>query len=436
MVTNGMRQTSLRRKSPPHMGGNKKAKRRRRKSSNVSLDGKGRMLMRDWLICTVNKGNIRGLEWLNPERTLLKVPWKHASRRGWQANNDACIFIEWAKYTGKINEPAGSAKKWKANFRCAMNSLPDVEEVKEKSNKNGDDAYRVYTFYEPGTKVNKQLRQLSSESWPAFARRDRSRGADFDRDESARAVDGLQRHERRSSASSSYCSMSDGDGEPSPNGGRGSHSSYTSSGSDIDNSRRRPVRTPCQSIFSASKDVPVCVEEVEVTSTTGIEFSRVDLQMNQHVTDFDSQMNEHATDFTCPLEDISDDENVYKAEVPLTVEDFNEPLFTSLPIPLSSIPLPKLIPIPTIPPIGSVFLANKAKKKRETIRDCVSFAYPVNDAWSGSNPVISLPTSVAKEFGMQVPSVTTLLTTRMEFTANDDVEDSAAIRHDVSFSAL
>lgn len=35
-------------------------------------------------------------------------------------------------------------KTWKANFRCAMNSLPDIEEVKDKSIKKGSNAFRVY----------------------------------------------------------------------------------------------------------------------------------------------------------------------------------------------------------------------------------------------------------------------------------------------------
>ena len=59
------------------------------------------MLMREWLAHVANLGCIRGLEWLDQKHTLLKVPWKHASRRGWDANQDACIFHEWAIYTGK-----------------------------------------------------------------------------------------------------------------------------------------------------------------------------------------------------------------------------------------------------------------------------------------------------------------------------------------------
>lgn len=35
-------------------------------------------------------------------------------------------------------------KTWKANFRCAMNSLPDIEEVKDKSVNKGHQAMRVF----------------------------------------------------------------------------------------------------------------------------------------------------------------------------------------------------------------------------------------------------------------------------------------------------
>jgi len=37
-----------------------------------------------------------------------------------------------------------NTKRWKANFRCALNSLPDVKEVPSMSRKNGQDGYTVY----------------------------------------------------------------------------------------------------------------------------------------------------------------------------------------------------------------------------------------------------------------------------------------------------
>lgn len=46
------------------------------------------------------------------------------------------------KYQPDVDRP--DPKTWKANFRCAMNSLPDIEEVKDKSIKKGTNAFRVY----------------------------------------------------------------------------------------------------------------------------------------------------------------------------------------------------------------------------------------------------------------------------------------------------
>ena len=43
----------------------------------------------------------------------------------------------------------GGFKRWKANFRCALNSLPDVEEVKEESGMKTTDPYKVYRLLDP-----------------------------------------------------------------------------------------------------------------------------------------------------------------------------------------------------------------------------------------------------------------------------------------------
>lgn len=44
------------------------------------------------------------------------------------------------------------AKTWKANFRCAMNSLPDIEEVKKMSVNKGHQAVRVFKMLPVATK--------------------------------------------------------------------------------------------------------------------------------------------------------------------------------------------------------------------------------------------------------------------------------------------
>ena len=63
-------------------------------------DSNKRMLMRDWIIRQVERGDIPELRWTDGEMTLLKVPWLHGSRHGWQ-HNDCELFKRWAIHTGK-----------------------------------------------------------------------------------------------------------------------------------------------------------------------------------------------------------------------------------------------------------------------------------------------------------------------------------------------
>ncbi|KAM3613063.1 uncharacterized protein V6R79_019548 [Siganus canaliculatus] len=105
-----------------------------------------RMRMRPWLEEQINSCQIPGLKWVNKEKRIFQIPWMHAARHGWDLEKDAPLFMKWAIHTGKyqpgVDRP--DPKTWKANFRCAMNSLPDIEEVKDKSIKKGTNAFRVY----------------------------------------------------------------------------------------------------------------------------------------------------------------------------------------------------------------------------------------------------------------------------------------------------
>ncbi|KAL6470487.1 hypothetical protein MHYP_G00216060 [Metynnis hypsauchen] len=105
-----------------------------------------RMRMRPWLEDKIDSNSIAGLVWVDKEQKMFSIPWKHAARHGWEMDKDACLFKQWAIHTGKfkpgVTDP--DPKTWKANFRCAMNSLPDIEEVKDKSINKGCEAVRVY----------------------------------------------------------------------------------------------------------------------------------------------------------------------------------------------------------------------------------------------------------------------------------------------------
>ncbi|XP_072534686.1 interferon regulatory factor 2a isoform X2 [Salminus brasiliensis] len=120
-----------------------------------------RQRMRPWLEEQINSGKIQGLQWVNKEENIFQIPWMHAARHGWDLDKDAPLFMNWAIHTGKyhpgVDKP--DPKTWKANFRCAMNSLPDIEEVKDKSMKRGSNAFRMYRMLSPAEKAAKKVKR-------------------------------------------------------------------------------------------------------------------------------------------------------------------------------------------------------------------------------------------------------------------------------------
>lgn len=123
------------------------------------------MRMRPWLEEQINSNMIPGLKWLSKEKKIFQIPWMHAARHGWDVEKDAPLFRNWAIHTGKhqpgIDKP--DPKTWKANFRCAMNSLPDIEEVKDKSIKKGNNAFRVYRMLPMSERPSKKGKKPKTE---------------------------------------------------------------------------------------------------------------------------------------------------------------------------------------------------------------------------------------------------------------------------------
>lgn len=104
-----------------------------------------KLRLRDWLVMNINEGRF-GLRWEgDPKDRMFRVPWKHGSRHGWSVE-DAALFQAWATYTGKYKEGRDKAdpRKWKTNFRCALNALPDIKEIRTKSCPRGRDAFKIY----------------------------------------------------------------------------------------------------------------------------------------------------------------------------------------------------------------------------------------------------------------------------------------------------
>ncbi|XP_060079926.1 interferon regulatory factor 8-like [Ylistrum balloti] len=111
------------------------------------MDTQSRQRLRPWLEAKINSNTIPGLQWLDSSQQIFRVPWKHGGKHDWH-EEDSMIFKEWAIHTGRYREGVDNAEwpTWKTRFRCALNKLPDIVEVKEKSSLDGAEPYRAYKF--------------------------------------------------------------------------------------------------------------------------------------------------------------------------------------------------------------------------------------------------------------------------------------------------
>uniref|UniRef100_A0A3Q0QQF0 IRF tryptophan pentad repeat domain-containing protein n=1 Tax=Amphilophus citrinellus TaxID=61819 RepID=A0A3Q0QQF0_AMPCI len=121
----------------------------------------GRLRLRPWLEEQIQSGRYPGVSWLDQSERIFQIPWKHAARHGWSIERDATLFRSWAMHTGRYRpgKDKPDPKTWKANFRCALNSLPDICELREHSRKRGSNAYRVYRML-PNSQTQKRRRGL------------------------------------------------------------------------------------------------------------------------------------------------------------------------------------------------------------------------------------------------------------------------------------
>ncbi|KAK7925042.1 hypothetical protein WMY93_007352 [Mugilogobius chulae] len=139
-----------------------------------------RMRMRPWLQQMIESGLVPGLCWVDKDKQIFSIPWKHAARHGWELQKDASLFKLWAIHTGKYVEGQTSdPKTWKANFRCAMNSLPDIEEVKDRSINKGHQAMRVFRMLPVAPKCKDFLTADEVPEWSSLV--EVGFGSDFHR---------------------------------------------------------------------------------------------------------------------------------------------------------------------------------------------------------------------------------------------------------------
>uniref|UniRef100_A0A8D0HQ48 Interferon regulatory factor 4 n=1 Tax=Sphenodon punctatus TaxID=8508 RepID=A0A8D0HQ48_SPHPU len=128
--------------------------------SSVSC-GNGKL--RQWLIEQIDSGKYPGLVWENDEKSIFRIPWKHAGKQDYNREEDAALFKAWALFKGKFREGIDKPDPptWKTRLRCALNKSNDFEELVDRSQLDISDPYNVYRIVPEGAK--KGAKQLSME---------------------------------------------------------------------------------------------------------------------------------------------------------------------------------------------------------------------------------------------------------------------------------
>ena len=100
-----------------------------------------------WLEEQINQGGIDGLEWIDKDIGLFKVPWVRVDNPEFVLETDAELFKRWAEHTGKYRQgDQPDPSTWKTRFRCALRKMREIVEVKELGRLEGNKPYRAFRF--------------------------------------------------------------------------------------------------------------------------------------------------------------------------------------------------------------------------------------------------------------------------------------------------
>ncbi|XP_036592021.1 interferon regulatory factor 9 isoform X2 [Trichosurus vulpecula] len=108
--------------------------------------------LRTWVLEQVESGKFPGVCWDDTDKTMFRIPWKHAGKQDFREEQDAAFFKAWALFKGKYREgDQANPAAWKTRLRCALNKSPEFEEVPERSLMEGPEPYKVYRLLPSGT---------------------------------------------------------------------------------------------------------------------------------------------------------------------------------------------------------------------------------------------------------------------------------------------
>ncbi|XP_048101925.1 interferon regulatory factor 4a isoform X1 [Alosa alosa] len=132
---------------------------------NMSVScGNGKL--RQWLIDQIDSGSYPGLVWENDEKTIFRIPWKHAGKQDYNREEDAALFKAWALFKGKYREGVDKPDPptWKTRLRCALNKSNDFDELVDRSQLDISDPYKVYRIIPEGAKRGAKVNSVEESS--------------------------------------------------------------------------------------------------------------------------------------------------------------------------------------------------------------------------------------------------------------------------------
>ncbi|XP_036054779.1 interferon regulatory factor 9 [Onychomys torridus] len=107
--------------------------------------------LRNWIIEQLESEQFPGVRWDDADKTMFRIPWKHAGKQDFREDQDAALFKAWALYKEKTKEgELGNAAVWKTRLRCALNKSSEFEEVPERGRMDVAEPYKVYRILPPG----------------------------------------------------------------------------------------------------------------------------------------------------------------------------------------------------------------------------------------------------------------------------------------------
>ncbi|XP_075032675.1 interferon regulatory factor 4-like isoform X2 [Mixophyes fleayi] len=73
--------------------------------------------LKEWLILQIDSGKYQGLRWENEEKTMFRIPWKHAAKQNYRKQEDAALFKAWTMYKEEGNKEASKSPRKESSSR-------------------------------------------------------------------------------------------------------------------------------------------------------------------------------------------------------------------------------------------------------------------------------------------------------------------------------